>query len=65
MGATFKHSPFVVALAKIAKLLHPLSLANRRRLLEHFLDELKADEARATDPDFREVGDEAHAIAPR
>ncbi len=54
MGETFKHSPFVVALTKIGKLLHPLSLAARRRLLEHFLDELAADEARAADPDFQE-----------
>ncbi len=55
MGTTFKHSPFVVALTKIGKLLHPLPLASRRRLLEHFLDELTADEAREADPDFREA----------
>jgi hypothetical protein len=44
MAQDFKHSAFVVALVKIGKLLHPLSVADRRRLLEHFSDELTARE---------------------
>lgn len=46
MAETFKKSPFVIALTRVARLLYPLPLPARRRLLEHFLDELREDEAR-------------------